>query len=47
VCGTSGRGEDVRKGCRRMNVVQILLHMCVNGKMRPVKIISGMGGGKG
>jgi hypothetical protein len=37
---TSGRGEDIRKGCRRVNVVEIL---CIlrfeNGKMRPVETI--------
>jgi hypothetical protein len=22
--GTSGRGQDIRKGCRRMNMVEIL-----------------------
>jgi hypothetical protein len=26
--GTSGKGEDIRKGCRRMNVVEIF---CTHG----------------
>jgi hypothetical protein len=30
------------KGCRRGNMVEILLHMYVNGKMRPVETIPGM-----
>jgi hypothetical protein len=29
--------ENVEKGCRRVNMVQICVHMYVNGKMRPVK----------
>jgi hypothetical protein len=37
--GTSGSGEDVGKGCRRVNIV----HMYVNGKMRPVETIPRMG----
>jgi hypothetical protein len=40
--GTSMRGEDVEKGCRRVNIVQILCTCCVNGKMRPVKNIPGV-----
>jgi hypothetical protein len=27
--GTSGKGEDIRKGCRRMNMVEILcIYVC-------------------
>jgi hypothetical protein len=37
-------GEDIRKGCRRVNIVEILIHMHVNGKMRPVETIQGMRG---
>jgi hypothetical protein len=37
-------GEDKRKGCRRVNMVEILcIHVC-KGKMRPVETIPGMGG---
>jgi hypothetical protein len=43
--------EDIKKWCRRVNnstCVELLLHMYVNGKMRPVETIPGMGeGGKG
>jgi hypothetical protein len=38
-------GEDIRKRCRRVNVVEILCTPNENGRMRPVKTIPGMGGG--
>jgi hypothetical protein len=38
-------GEDIRKGCGRVTMVQILCRMYVNGKMRPVETIPGMGEG--
>jgi hypothetical protein len=38
-----GGGEDVRKGLKRINVMEILLCMYVNGKMRPVETVLGMG----
>jgi hypothetical protein len=42
--GSSRRGEDVEKECRRVNIVQILCtHVC-KWKMRPVETIPGMGG---
>jgi hypothetical protein len=31
-----------KKGCRRMYMVKILLHIYVNGKMRLVETIPGM-----
>jgi hypothetical protein len=31
-------GEDVRKGCRRMNTVESYIFMYENRKMRPVEI---------
>jgi hypothetical protein len=42
--GTSGREKDIRKGCKRMNMVECSILMCENGKMRPVETIPGMGG---
>jgi hypothetical protein len=39
--GTSKRWEDIRKGSRRRNVVEVLLLMCESGKMRPVETIPG------
>jgi hypothetical protein len=39
---TAGQRE-VRKGCRRVNIVQILLHMYVNGITLPVETVPGMG----
>jgi hypothetical protein len=42
--GTSGREEEVGKEHGRVNIVQILLHMYVNGKIRPVETILGMVG---
>jgi hypothetical protein len=43
--GTSGRGEDIRKGCGRVNVVEYYVHIHVNGKMRLVETVPGMGEG--
>jgi hypothetical protein len=38
------KGEEVGKGCGRVNIVQILCtHVC-KWKMRPVETIPGMGG---
>jgi hypothetical protein len=39
---TSGRREDIRKGYRRVIIVDIYVLMYENGKMRPVEIASGM-----
>jgi hypothetical protein len=41
---TSGRGEDIMKRCRRLTCWKYSVHICVNGKMRPVETIPGMGG---
>jgi hypothetical protein len=38
--GTRGSGEDIKKGCRRVNIVEYYVVVYENGKMRP-----GMGGG--
>jgi hypothetical protein len=38
-------GEDIRKGCRRVNMEEILCTQYVNGKMRSVETIPGMRGG--
>jgi hypothetical protein len=38
-------GEDIRKGCRRVNMVEYYVLMYENGKMRPVETIPGMGEG--
>jgi hypothetical protein len=43
--GASGRGEDIRKGCRRVNMVEYYVLMCENGKMTPVEAVPGMWGG--
>jgi hypothetical protein len=43
---TSERGEDVGKGCRWVNMVQILYTHIVNGNMRPAETIPGMGKGR-
>jgi hypothetical protein len=48
--GTSGRRDDIRKGCKRVNKVQILCTkivqiMYANGKMRPVETTPGIGEG--
>jgi hypothetical protein len=37
-------GEDIRKGCRRVNVVEYYVLMYESGKMRPVETIPGIGG---
>jgi hypothetical protein len=42
--GTSGRGEDIKKGCSRMNMVKYHVLMYENGKMRSVETILGTGG---
>jgi hypothetical protein len=39
VVGTSGREEVAEKGGRSMNTVQKCVHMYVNVKMIPVKIV--------
>jgi hypothetical protein len=45
--GSSGRGQDIRKVGRRVKICwKYSLHMYVNGKMRPVKPIPGIGGGE-
>jgi hypothetical protein len=41
--GTSGSGEDIRKGGQRVNIVEYSTHMYVNGKMKPIETILGMG----
>jgi hypothetical protein len=40
---TSGRGEDIRKGFRRVNMMEILCIINENGKMRLVENIPEMG----
>jgi hypothetical protein len=30
--GTSGRGKDIRKGCRRVNMVEILMYVNAKNK---------------
>jgi hypothetical protein len=37
------RGGDIRKGCRRVNMVEYYALMYENGKMRPVETIPGVG----
>jgi hypothetical protein len=45
--GTSGRGEDKRKGYRRVNMLEILcIHVQKWEKMRPLETILRMGWGK-
>jgi hypothetical protein len=39
------RGGDVGKGCRRVNMIQILCTY-LNGKMRPIETIPGTKGGE-
>jgi hypothetical protein len=39
------KGEDIRKGCRRVNMVEYYVLRNENGKMRPGKTIPGMGKG--
>jgi hypothetical protein len=36
-------GEDIRKGCGRVNMVEYCALMYENGKMRPVETVPGMG----
>jgi hypothetical protein len=40
--GSGGRGEDIRRGYRRVNVVEIFLLMYENGKVRPFETVSGV-----
>jgi hypothetical protein len=42
---TSGRREDIRKRCRRVNVVGILCTHEWNGEVRPVESVPGLGEG--
>jgi hypothetical protein len=44
--GTSGRGQDIRKWCRRMNVVEYYALTYENAKLRPAETIPGMGEGR-
>jgi hypothetical protein len=41
--GTSGKGEDIRKGWRRVNMVENYVHVYVKGKRRLVETNPGMG----
>jgi hypothetical protein len=34
--------NTLKKGCRRVNMVEYYVHMYENGKMRPVETIPGM-----
>jgi hypothetical protein len=44
---TSGRGEDIRKGGKRANIVEILyVHMYVSRKMRSAETIPEIWGGE-
>jgi hypothetical protein len=43
--GTSGKVEDIRKGYRRVTMVEYYVLTYENGKMRPVETIPEMGGG--
>jgi hypothetical protein len=43
---STGRGEDIKKRCKRVNNVEILCTHVENGKLRPVEIIPGMEGGE-
>jgi hypothetical protein len=36
-------GEDIKKGCRKVNMEEILCTMYVNGKMRDIETIPGIG----
>jgi hypothetical protein len=38
--------EDIRKGCRRVTMVEYYALMNENGKMRPAETIPGMGEGR-
>jgi hypothetical protein len=40
-------GGDIRKGCRRVNMLKCYVLVYENGKMRPVETILRMGGIKG
>jgi hypothetical protein len=44
--GTSGRREDMGKGCKNLDMVQILCTRYINGKMRPVETTLEMQGGE-
>jgi hypothetical protein len=44
--GTSGRREHIRKGCRRVNMVEYYALMNENGEMRPVEAVPVMGSGR-
>jgi hypothetical protein len=37
-------GENIRKGCRSVNMVEYYVLMYDNGKLRPVETIQGMEG---
>jgi hypothetical protein len=41
--GTNKKGEKVGKGCGKVNIIQKLVYIYVNGKMVPVETIPGMG----
>jgi plasmid stabilization system protein ParE len=42
---TCGRGKDIRKGYRRVNVWKYYILRYENGKMRPVETLPRMGEG--
>jgi hypothetical protein len=44
--GTSGKWEEVRKGCKKMNIVQILCIHILNEKMILVETVPGIGKGR-
>jgi hypothetical protein len=44
--GTSGRGEMVGKGNRRVNMVQKMCIYASNAKMIPVETVPGISGGR-
>jgi hypothetical protein len=46
VVGTSGSKKDIRKGHGRAHMWKYYVDMYVNGKMRLVEMIPGMGGGE-
>jgi hypothetical protein len=39
-------GEDIKKRCRRVNMVEYYVLMYINGKMRPVETVPGVGMGR-
>jgi hypothetical protein len=39
-------GEDIRKGCKRVNMVEYYALMNENGNMRPVETVPRMEGGR-